>query len=50
MFVVGTNLFLLEVLKAWTDPAHKNPKTTHHYGYARFVVDGESIKLKSRTR
>jgi flavin reductase (DIM6/NTAB) family NADH-FMN oxidoreductase RutF len=44
------NLFILEVLKAWTDPAHKNPKTVHHHGYGRFVVDGEMIKLKSRMR
>jgi flavin reductase (DIM6/NTAB) family NADH-FMN oxidoreductase RutF len=44
------NLFILEVLKAWTDPAQKNPKTIHHHGYGRFVVDGEIIKLKSRMR
>lgn len=42
------NLFILEVLKAWTDPAQKNPKTIHHHGYGRFAVDGEMIKLKSR--
>jgi flavin reductase (DIM6/NTAB) family NADH-FMN oxidoreductase RutF len=42
------NLFVLEVLKAWTDPAQKHPKTIHHHGYSSFVVDGETIKLKSR--
>jgi len=42
------NLFILEVLKAWTDPAQKHPKTIHHHGYGRFAVDGEIIKLKSR--
>ncbi len=42
------NLFVLEVLKAWTDPAQKHPKTIHHQGYGRFAVDGEMIKLKSR--
>jgi flavin reductase (DIM6/NTAB) family NADH-FMN oxidoreductase RutF len=42
------NLFVLEVLKAWTDPAQKNPKTIHHQGNGRFAVDGEMIKLKSR--
>ena len=42
------NLFLLEVLKAWTDPAQKNPKTIHHRGYGKFVVDGETIKLRSK--
>lgn len=42
------NLFVLKVLKAWIDPAQKNPKTIHHHGYGRFAVDGEMIKLKSR--
>ncbi|PNG28046.1 flavin reductase family protein [Methylocella silvestris] len=44
------NLFILEVLKAWRDPAQKQPKTIHHHGYGRFVVDGETIKLKSKKR
>jgi flavin reductase (DIM6/NTAB) family NADH-FMN oxidoreductase RutF len=42
------NLFVLEVLKAWIDPAQKHPKTIHHHGFGRFAVDGEMIKLKSR--
>jgi flavin reductase (DIM6/NTAB) family NADH-FMN oxidoreductase RutF len=42
------NLFVLEVLKAWIDPAQKHPKTIHHHGYGKFTVDGETIKLKSR--
>ena len=41
------NLFVLEVLKAWTDPAQKKPQTIHHQGHGRFVVDGETIKMKS---
>jgi flavin reductase (DIM6/NTAB) family NADH-FMN oxidoreductase RutF len=44
------NMFILEVLKAWIDPAQKNPKTIHHHGYGRFVVDGPTIKLKSKMR
>ena len=44
------SLFILEVLKAWTDPAQKNPKTVHHHGYGRFVVDGKTIRLKSKMR
>ena len=44
------NLFVLEVLKAWTDPRQKNPKTIHHRGYGKFVVDGDIIKLKSGMR
>jgi len=48
--VTRYNLFILEVLKAWKDPAQKNPKTIHHHGYGTFIVDGETIKLKSRMR
>jgi len=44
------NLFVLEVLEAWTDPAQKHPKTIHHHGHGRFAVDGETIMLKSRMR
>jgi flavin reductase (DIM6/NTAB) family NADH-FMN oxidoreductase RutF len=41
------NLFILEVLKAWSDPAQKKPNTIHHCGHGKFVVDGVRIKLKS---
>jgi flavin reductase (DIM6/NTAB) family NADH-FMN oxidoreductase RutF len=44
------NLFILEVLKAWRDPAQKNPKTIHHQGFGKFVVDGKTITLKSKMR
>jgi flavin reductase (DIM6/NTAB) family NADH-FMN oxidoreductase RutF len=44
------NLFILEVVKAWIDPAQKSPKTIHHHGYGRFVVDGRTIKLTSGMR
>jgi flavin reductase (DIM6/NTAB) family NADH-FMN oxidoreductase RutF len=49
-FVNKYCMFVLEVLKAWTDPAQRDPKTIHHHGYGRFAVDGEMIKLKSRMR
>lgn len=42
------SLFVLEVVKAWTDPAQKNPRTIHHRGYGRFAVDGETITLASK--
>lgn len=42
------DLFVLEVVAAWTDPTQKNPKTIHHRGYGTFVVDGETIELDSR--
>lgn len=44
------NLFVLEVLKAWIDPTQKSPKTIHHKGYGKFVVDGATITLKSKMR
>lgn len=44
------NLFILEVLVAWIDPAQKNPKTFHHHGYGKFAVDGATITLQSKMR
>jgi flavin reductase (DIM6/NTAB) family NADH-FMN oxidoreductase RutF len=43
-------LFILEVVKAWIDPAVKNPRTIHHLGLGSFAVDGEKIKLKSKMK
>lgn len=42
------DLFVLEVVKAWIDPARKNARTIHHRGYGSFAVDGEIIGLESR--
>jgi flavin reductase (DIM6/NTAB) family NADH-FMN oxidoreductase RutF len=44
------NLFVLEVVQAWTDPAQKNPKMIHHHGFGTFTADGPAFKLKSRMR
>ncbi len=41
-------LFVLEVLKAWTDPTQKSPKTIQHRGFGEFIVDGETIRLRSK--
>jgi flavin reductase (DIM6/NTAB) family NADH-FMN oxidoreductase RutF len=49
-FVTKYNLFILEVVKAWIDPARKNRRTIHHHGNGRFAVDGKMITLKSRMR
>jgi flavin reductase (DIM6/NTAB) family NADH-FMN oxidoreductase RutF len=49
-FVNRYNLFILEVLKAWIDPAQRNAKTMHHRGYGTFVIDGPILKLKSQMR
>jgi flavin reductase (DIM6/NTAB) family NADH-FMN oxidoreductase RutF len=42
--------FVLEVLKAWIDPARKDPRTIHHRGKGQFMVAGETIKLPSKMK
>lgn len=44
------NMFILEVVRAWIDPAQDGPKMLHHKGYGKFAVDGETITLKSKMR
>ena len=44
------NFFVLEVVKAWIDPAMKNPRTLHHQGNGVFMVGGETIKLPSKMK
>jgi len=44
-------LFVLEVVKAWIDPAAaKRAKTLHHLGWGRFMVAGRTLTLPSRMR
>ncbi|MFA4917105.1 MAG: flavin reductase family protein [Syntrophales bacterium] len=43
-------LFVVEVIKAWIDPAVKNQRTLHHLGRGNFMVAGEKIKLKSKMK
>ena len=44
------NFFVLEVVKAWIDPARKGPRTLHHLGRGVFMVAGETIRLPSRMK
>lgn len=44
------SLFVLEVVHAWIDPAVKDPRTLHHRGHGKFMIAGETIKLKSRMK
>lgn len=44
------NFFILEVLKAWIDPARKEPRTIHHRGNGNFMVAGRTLKLPSRMK
>jgi flavin reductase (DIM6/NTAB) family NADH-FMN oxidoreductase RutF len=42
--------FVLEVVRAWIDPARKDPRTLHHRGRGRFMVAGRTIRLPSRAK
>jgi flavin reductase (DIM6/NTAB) family NADH-FMN oxidoreductase RutF len=44
------NFFVLEVKKAWIDPACKVPRTLHHRGRGVFMVAGETITLPSKKK
>jgi len=48
--VAAYNLFVLEVVKAWTNPAVVEPRTIHHRGKGVFMVAGETIKLPSKMK
>ena len=48
--VARYSLFVVEVVKAWINPAIRNPRTIHHLGQGNFMIAGERIKLKSKMR
>jgi len=48
--VVKCNFFVLEVVKAWVDPAARAPRTLHHRGRGEFMVAGRTIRLRSRAK
>jgi len=48
--VAKYNFFILEVLKAWIDPAQKQPQTLHHQGKGLFMVAGETMQLPSKMK
>ncbi len=48
--VTKYNFFVLEVLKAWIDPARKRPRTIHHLGKGVFMVAGRLMKLPSKMK
>lgn len=48
--VAKYNLFILEVVKAWIDPARKHPRTIHHLGKGAFMVAGKTIRLPSKMK
>jgi flavin reductase (DIM6/NTAB) family NADH-FMN oxidoreductase RutF len=44
------DFFVLEVVKAWIDPAVEDPRTLHHRGRGAFMVAGPTIRLPSRMK
>ena len=40
-------MFVLEVVKAWIDPARKWARTMHHLGNGEFMIAGKRLKLRS---
>ncbi|GAA3485603.1 flavin reductase family protein [Streptomyces yanii] len=46
--VASYSLFLLEPVRAWTDPSQPEPQFFHHCGDGTFTLDGPTVDLKSR--
>lgn len=44
------NFFVLEVVKAWIDPAQRRPRTLHHRGRGEFMIAGDTVRLPSRAK
>jgi flavin reductase (DIM6/NTAB) family NADH-FMN oxidoreductase RutF len=42
------DLFVLEAVRGWLDPALKDARTFHHRGDGTFVVDGDTLDLRER--
>jgi len=48
--VAKYNMFVLKVLKAWSEPSLKQPRTIHHAGRGLFAVPGEWLRLRSKKK
>ncbi len=48
--VTKYNLFILKVVRAWIESSKERPRTIHHCGHGKFVIDGETIKLPFRKK
>jgi len=45
--VTKYNFFVLEVVRAWIDPAKRKPRTIHHQGEGEFMLAGRTLHLPS---
>lgn len=48
--VARYGFFVLEVVKAWIDPAVRRPRTVHHLGRGRFMIAGRTTTRPSRKK
>jgi flavin reductase (DIM6/NTAB) family NADH-FMN oxidoreductase RutF len=48
--VAKYSFFVLRVVQAWVDPMLKHPRTIPHLGRGKFMVAGETIKLRSKMK
>ncbi len=46
--VARYNLFILQAVRIWIDPARKERRTLHHNGDGTFTVDGRTLNLQER--
>jgi len=44
------NFFILKVVRAWTDPRKKNPRTLRHLGKGVFIIGGKTIRVPSKMK
>lgn len=42
------NLVILEVVRGWIDPKHKDHRMIHHNGNGTFRIDGEELDLRDK--
>jgi len=48
--VTRYGFFILQVVKAWMNPAKKAPRTLHHLGKGFFMISGRVINLPSKMK
>jgi flavin reductase (DIM6/NTAB) family NADH-FMN oxidoreductase RutF len=48
--VESYGMFVLEVVKAWINPAEKWARTMHHLGKGEFMLAGKRLKLRSKMK
>lgn len=42
--------FVVEIVKAWVDPAVKHPRTLHHLGKDNFMIAGKRVRIRAKIK